>query len=148
MRVFAHMQLLEKVTVVALVFLLVLTSGTITTDADTRYLPGITNGQVALLPHDATLHAPGYAFVGATPFAVCAADGTLRVSAYAKRPDGSEGHTVFSIDIDNLRLIERPEFRSPGARGSLSGADNGRCGYGLLSTNIPNDQVIRIIQEP
>lgn len=115
--------------------------------ADTRYLPNVSNGTAQLLPRSVDLRAAGYKFTGSTPMVACASDGTLWVSDYAIRPDGTEGHTVFSIDVANAQLIEQPEFRSPGSRGAIVGADMGRCGYTLLSTNAPNNTTIRIIQE-
>lgn len=105
----------------------------------TIFLPLVTNGNPPPFPQQLTARADGYQLVGgADVFVACAGDGTVRLSAYALRPDGSQGHTVFALDVAQGRLVERPEYRSSVViRGSLFGQPLERCGVGgVLSVYI------------
>jgi hypothetical protein len=103
---------------------------TVAAAADPVYLPLVQTAPAAL-PDRLVLHAPGYGLVGgATAFVACTTDGTLLASAYAVRPDGTEGHTVFRVQGD--QLVEIVGARGIASRGSLLGTSPGlaACGGG------------------
>lgn len=114
------------------------------------FIPLVTNGDPAPFPASITLTAPGYRLVGgADLFVACAADGSLRVSGYALRPDDTQGHTVFAVDVPNAQLIERPEYRpSAVIRGSIFGQPLDRCGIGgVLSVSISNPNAGQVFMQ-
>jgi hypothetical protein len=115
------------------------------------FFPYVPNGDPAPFPQSIILTAPGYRFVGgAAVFVACAPDGTLRFSAYAKRPNGTEGHSVFVVDVPNARLIEREEYRpSRVIQGSISsGQPMTHCGVdNILSTNIHNPDTGQVFMQ-
>lgn len=115
------------------------------------FIPVVTNGDPPPVPERLDVVASGYRLVGgADLFVACAADGTLRVSAYALRPDGTEGHTVFAVDVAQRSLIEHPAYRPPVViRGSLAGQPLTHCGIAsILSAVIlePNAGRVRLQQ--
>lgn len=94
----------------------------------TAYLPLVT-AQTSAVQRRLYRAPAGYALVGGdTGFIACGPDGRLRLSLYAKRPDGSEGGTVFVVT--NGGLVEDQRLRGLPGRGSLSGVDPARCSLG------------------
>jgi hypothetical protein len=100
--------------------------------ADSVYLPLVTApATIEVLPDRLELEAPDYGLVGAaTAFAACTGDGVLLVSAYAVRPDGTQGHTVFIVNVPEQRLHEVRTARGIPTRGSLVGYSAGLEGCG------------------
>jgi hypothetical protein len=131
--------------VIALLILLV--GGTVQ-----AYFPLVTTGDPApaAYPQRMELPAPsGYDLVpGATPFIVCAPDGTLRLSAFALREwvgdERSQGLTVFRVDPQTLTLTELPEYRpATVTRGGLAGLSIRDCGLlGVVAVYIENNAFI------
>ncbi len=106
-------------------------------------LPLVVNG--APMPARTSYVAPpGYRLIGATPFVTCAADGTLRFSAFSITADFT-GHAVFSAE--GVQLVELPQYRATGSRGSITGQSLERCGVsGVLSVNLLNDQTLVVVR--
>ena len=101
----------------------------------TIFIPLVTNGaQTApVFPRGewVAFQTVGYQLVGgASPSVVCAADGTLRLRAYAKTTDNAiEGDLVFRADLATRMAHEVPASRSPVVvRGGAAGLDLERCG--------------------
>lgn len=107
----------------------------------TIFLPMITNGPPLSFPEQIELVAVEYQLVGdAEVFVACATDGTLRLSVYAKRPDGTEGHTVFAVNVAEATLVEQVGYRPAVViRGSIFGQPLENCGISnVLSVIISN----------
>ncbi len=111
----------------------------------TIFLPIITDGAPPApppsFPDQIELLAPGYELVGgAEVFVACASDQTLRLSAYALRPDGTQGHTIFAVDVAQARLDEEPQYRpTVVTRGSIFGQPLGNCGIANVLSVIISD---------
>ncbi len=116
----------------------------------TIFLPMITNGPPLSFPEQIELVAVGYELVGdADVFVACTGDGTLHLGAYAIRPDGTQGHTVFAVNVAEATLSEQRGYRPAVViRGSIFGQPLEDCGItDVLSVIISNEKAGQVIMQ-